>query len=178
MVKTVAAKTLFPHAVHKKTSSNRLKTLSVNVPIAFPHLLPARRHTLGQTLSSSSLLYSMKTLIKLLISVISIMVCSQLLPGVHLQSTWTAVSTAIVISLLNVFLRPLLLFLTLPITILTFGLFLLFINVIIIAVANYLIDGFVITGFWNTIIFSFVYSLIISFMEYIFGLNKKEDKKN
>lgn len=103
----------------------------------------------------------------LLINTISILAVSYMLPGVGVDSVTTALIVAIVMALLNVTLKPVLILVTIPLTIITFGLFLLVINVIVLFAADALIDGFQIAGFWWALLFSFLVSLVNSV---IYGL--------
>lgn len=103
----------------------------------------------------------------LLINTISIFAVSYMLPGVGVDSFVTALIVAVVMALLNVTLKPLLILVTIPLTIITFGLFLLVINVLVLFAADALIDGFQIAGFWWALLFSFLVSLVNSV---IFGL--------
>lgn len=104
----------------------------------------------------------MKFLIHLAVSALSIMAAAWLLPGVHVTGFFTAVIVAIVLGLLNALVRPLLILLTLPVTILTLGLFLLVINVLMIYFASGLVDGFHVDGFFTALFFSVLVSLISS----------------
>jgi putative membrane protein len=81
------------------------------------------------------------------------------LPGVHVDSLKVALFVALVLSFLNVFLKPLLILFTIPLTLVTLGLFLMVINGIIILVADNLIDGFEVSGFFWALVFSFLLSL-------------------
>ena len=99
---------------------------------------------------------------KLFVNGFAVMITAFLLPGVHVENYLSALSVAIVLSLLNTFIKPLLIILTIPVTIMTFGLFLIIINVLIISLADDLIDGFSIDGFWWTVLFSFLLSVINS----------------
>lgn len=90
--------------------------------------------------------------------------------GISVNNFGTAVVVAVVISLFNAFLKPLLIILTLPITVLTLGLFLLVINAIIIYFAGSLIGGFVVSSFWSAFFFSLVYSICMSFLEFVLGI--------
>ncbi|PHQ31178.1 phage holin family protein [Leeuwenhoekiella nanhaiensis] len=113
----------------------------------------------------------MKTLIKLLLTAIAVIVLGYLLPGVSVTSFLTALVVAVVIALLRLIVKPILIILTLPITIITFGLFLLFINAIIILLAGYFVSGFVVDGIWWALIFSLLLSL---FQSVLFALIKEE----
>jgi putative membrane protein len=93
------------------------------------------------------------------------MLSAWLLPGVYVDDYFTAITVAIVLGLLNVFLKPLLVLLTIPITIVTFGLFLLVINALIILMVDDFVGGFTVNGFWWALLFSLVLSFVSSIME-------------
>jgi len=97
---------------------------------------------------------------KLLINTVSIFVVSYVLPGIQVDSFLTALVVAVVLAVLNVTLKPLLILLTIPLTIVTFGLFLLVVNVLVLYAAEALIDGFHIAGFWWALLFSVLVSLL------------------
>ncbi len=115
----------------------------------------------------------MKFLLRLLLSALAVVILSKVLPGVGVDSYLTAIVVAVVLSLLNFLVKPLLVILTLPITIITLGIFLLFINAIIILLADYFIAGFSVSNIWWAILFS----LLLSFMQSILFSLLKEDKK-
>lgn len=100
---------------------------------------------------------------RMLISGIVAFGLSYLLKGVHIADFPTALILAIVLALLNAIVRPLLILLTLPITILTLGLFLLVINAIIIFLATKFVHGFRVDSFGWAVLFSVLLSLITSF---------------
>lgn len=104
----------------------------------------------------------MNYFIKLLISAALVILLSKILPGIAVSNYLTAVLVALVLALLNTFLKPLLILLTLPVTVLSLGLFLFAINAIIVLLASKLIDGFSVSGFWNALLFSLVFSLFQS----------------
>jgi len=110
---------------------------------------------------------NMPFLPKLLITSVAIMLAGYLLPGIHVNTFWTALLVALVLSFLNLFLKPLMVLLTIPFTILTFGLFLLVINALIIMIAGAWVKGFVVDGFWWALIFSILLSVISSILEKI-----------
>jgi putative membrane protein len=91
--------------------------------------------------------------------------------GIHIDKFTTALILALVLAVLNAFLKPLLIILTLPITILTFGLFLFVINAGIIMLASKFVDGFKVDGFWWALLFSLLLSTLTSL------LYKKEGEK-
>jgi len=110
---------------------------------------------------------------KIFANSLAVIVTAYVLPGVEIKDFITAVIVAIVLSLLNFVLKPILIIITIPVTILTFGLFLLAINAIIIILASDLVDGFYVASFWWAFIFSLILSLINSIFE---KLNKDSDK--
>jgi putative membrane protein len=89
---------------------------------------------------------------------------SYLLEGIKFDSFWTAIVVAIVLAVLNAIIKPILIFLTLPITLLTFGLFLFVINALIILLAERLVRGFTVDGFWWALLFSLLLSLLSSLL--------------
>lgn len=109
--------------------------------------------------------------ITLLVNALSIFFAAYVLPGVSVDAPLTALIVAAVLSLLNVTLKPLLIILTLPLTLFTFGLFLLVINAIVIFIAADWIDGFAVDGFWWAVFFSFLISVINSIL---FGLGERK----
>jgi putative membrane protein len=102
----------------------------------------------------------MKLIIRLLISTLAILIAANIIPGVQVVNTTTAIILAIVLGLLNTFLRPVLQILALPITILTLGLFYFVINVFIIFFAEYLVQGFSVDGFIPALLFGLVVSVV------------------
>jgi len=114
----------------------------------------------------------MKTLIRILLSALAVVLLAKLLPGVEVESYLSAVVVAAVIALLRLIVKPILVILTLPITIITLGLFLLVINALIIMMADYFIPGFAVSSIWWAILFS----LLLSILESIFH-SVLEDKK-
>ena len=103
--------------------------------------------------------------IHMLILSLAVYFTAWLLPGVSITSYPSAILVAIVLGLLDAFLKPILVFLSFPITIVTFGLFLLVINAIIILIASYLIGSFKVESFWWALLFSIVVSLVSGIME-------------
>ncbi len=103
-------------------------------------------------------------LIRLLVTALAALLTAYLLPGVKLQDFTTALLLAIVLGLLNLIVKPILVILTLPVTVVTLGLFLLVINALIVLWASSLVKGFKVDNFWWALLFSVVLSLISSFM--------------
>jgi putative membrane protein len=106
----------------------------------------------------------MNIILRIIISAVVAFALSYILSGVHIQSFVTALILAIVLGLLNIFVKPLLIILTLPITIFTFGLFLFVINALIILLAAKFVNGFRVDGFWWALLFSLLLSILTSFL--------------
>ncbi len=104
----------------------------------------------------------MNILLRLLLSGVAVMLTAYLLPGVHVQDYWAALLVAVLISFSNVILKPILVILTIPITIITLGLFLLAINAAIVLLVDYFVDGFSVDGFWWALAFSLILSVFNS----------------
>ena len=115
----------------------------------------------------------MNFLSKLLLSAISVIIASYLLPGVKVESFGSALIVAAFLAILNVTLKPILIVLTIPITFITFGLFLLVINALMILLADQVIPGFRVEGFWWALGFSLILSILTSLFDDLFGKNKK-----
>jgi putative membrane protein len=107
-------------------------------------------------------------IVKILLTGVAAMLAAYLLPGVHVAGLISALVFALVLSLLNAIVRPLLVLLTIPVTILTLGLFLLVINAVIILLAGYLVPGFDVDGFLWALIFSLVLSLFTAILDAVF----------
>lgn len=99
-------------------------------------------------------------LLRLIINTFAIIITSFLLPGVHLSDFFSAILVAVVLGFLNIFLKPILVILTIPVTLFTFGLFLLVINAAIILLAGNLVPGFLVDGFWWALGFSVVLTIV------------------
>jgi putative membrane protein len=97
----------------------------------------------------------------------SILIASYLIPGVKVAGVWSALILALVLGLLNILIKPLLVLLTLPINILTLGLFTLVINALIIMLASSIVKGFTVGGFINALLFSIVLTIIQALFEMI-----------
>lgn len=106
----------------------------------------------------------MKFILRLLLSALAVVLLANILPGVHVATYGIAILVALVISLLNMLVKPLLVILTLPVTILTLGLFLLVINALIILLASSLVSGFNVDGFWWALLFSLLLSVLQSIL--------------
>jgi putative membrane protein len=115
----------------------------------------------------------MKTVGKIFASALAVILSAYILPGVHVDGFITAIIVAVVLSLVNFFVKPLLIIITIPVTILTLGLFLLAINAFMILMVDSFIDGFAVDGFW----WALLYSLVLSIISSIFGINDKKETR-
>ncbi|MEH3085657.1 MAG: phage holin family protein [Xylophilus ampelinus] len=102
----------------------------------------------------------MKLLLKWLLSAVALLFVTYLYPGVELRGFASALGAALVIGLLNLVVRPVLVLLTLPVTILTLGLFLFVINALTFWFASELLGGFTVAGFGAALVGSLLYSLL------------------
>lgn len=101
----------------------------------------------------------MRLLIRILITALLVTAISYLMKGVQVDQFTTALKVAIVLGLLNFFVKPILVLLTLPITIVTLGLFLLVINALMILACSHFVTGFEVTSIWTALFFSIILSL-------------------
>ena len=104
-------------------------------------------------------------MIRFLLSGVAVLLTAYLLPGVDVTHYGYALLVAAVLSLANVIVRPILILFTIPITVLTLGLFLLVINALIILLVDYITPGFNVDGFWWALAFSLILSLFNSIFD-------------
>lgn len=102
----------------------------------------------------------MNFLFNWLISALMVIVAAYILPGVHVESFLTALVVALVLGVLNMLIKPLIILLTLPITLVTFGLFLVVINALLLLLTDAIVPGFTIDGFWWAVLYSLLVSLM------------------
>lgn len=102
----------------------------------------------------------MGILLNWLASTLVIIIASYILPGVQVATFWTALLVAFVLGVFNIFLKPILILLTLPITIITLGLFTIVINAILVLLVSLLVPGFTVESFWSALLFSIVVAII------------------
>ncbi len=107
----------------------------------------------------------MRFIVKYLLTALAVYATADLLSGIHVQSFWTAIVVALVLGLINMTVKPLMIVLTIPFTIISLGLFLLVINALMIMLAGWLIDGFTVDGFWWALVFSIIQTIIASILE-------------
>ncbi len=106
---------------------------------------------------------------KTVATAVAILAAAYILKGIHVNGTATALLVALVLGLLNSFVKPVLILLTIPITLLTLGLFLLVINILIVKFAASLVTGFTVDGWVSALLFSLVVSFFTSIIEAILG---------
>ena len=106
----------------------------------------------------------MNTLLRLIIVSVVAFALSYILSGVAIDSFWTAILLALTLAALNALVKPILILLTLPITLLTFGLFLFIINALIILLADKILDGFQVRNFWWALLFGLLLSVVTSIL--------------
>lgn len=109
----------------------------------------------------------MKYLINWLAMTLAVFISAQLLPGVSVDSFFVAFVTALVLGIINLFLKPILLILTLPINIFTLGIFTLVINAFLVILTSKIVGGFNVDGFWWALLFSLVMSIVHSALHQI-----------
>ncbi|MEN1784820.1 MAG: phage holin family protein [Bacteroidota bacterium] len=114
----------------------------------------------------------MYMIIRLLVTALVVLVWAELLPGIAVDGYVSALWVAVALGLLNLLVKPILIILTLPITIVTLGLFLLIINAVIIFLADYFVPGFSVNGIGWAILFSLLLSLTQALL-----LKKQKTKK-
>ncbi|MDP4600584.1 MAG: phage holin family protein [Polaribacter sp.] len=106
----------------------------------------------------------MNTLLKILLTALAVFFLAAVLPGVAVENYISAITVALVIGLLNIFVRPIIVLLTLPATIFSLGLFLIVINAGIILLADKFVDGFMVAGFFDAVVFSVLLSIVRSLL--------------
>ena len=109
----------------------------------------------------------MRLILVWLINAAAIFLLPYILAAVHIKDLGTAMLVALVIGLLNTFIRPVLFVLTLPVNVLTLGLFTLVLNGLMFWVTSRLVDNFTITGFWWAVLAAVIYSVISSFISLV-----------
>ena len=114
------------------------------------------------------MIYYMNTIISLVISSVAVILTAYLLPGVTVSGFLPALLVAIVLGFLNAFVKPILVLLTLPINIITIGLFTFVINALIILLVSQIVPGFRVDGFWWALLFSVILSVVNGLMFAIF----------
>jgi len=99
-------------------------------------------------------------LLRFIVTSVAILAVAKLLPGIEVHSLFALIMTVVILGILNVFLRPIMIFITLPFTVVTLGLFLFIINGIILYLVSLLIDGFEISSLFVAIIASILITIV------------------
>ena len=99
-------------------------------------------------------------ILKVLVTAVAAYLAAWILPGVEITDVTTAVIVALVLALLNTFVKPLLIILTIPVTIITLGLFLLVINILIVKLTDSLVGGFTVDNWLSALLFSLIVSIV------------------
>lgn len=103
-------------------------------------------------------------LLKMILTTLAILLVTNVYSGIQVDSVTTAVIAAVVLALINTIVRPVIVLLTLPISMLTLGLFLLVINAAMLYLAAWLVNGFDVGGYWDALIASFVISVVVALL--------------
>jgi len=106
----------------------------------------------------------MRFLVNWFVYTLAIGIAAYILPGVRLDGIWAALLTAIILGFVNGFLRPVLFIFTLPLTILTLGLFTFVLNALMVLLAASIVPGFHVMGFWWAVLFSLILSVVLFFL--------------
>lgn len=118
----------------------------------------------------------MNFLLRIIITAVVAFALSSVLPGIHIDTFWSAIVLSLVLAVLNILLKPILIILTLPITIVTLGFFLFVINAVIVLLASDFVHGFVVDSFWWALLFSLLLSLLTSLL-YKKDRNKEDSSR-
>ena len=114
----------------------------------------------------------MTLLLVWILNAVALLVVAYILPGIVVASFWSAMWAALVLGLINILVKPLFVLLTLPITIVTVGLFLFVINALMFWLAGSILKGFQVKGFWWAVLGALLYSLISGFLTNLLNKNQ------
>src|SRR3989338_5945696 len=106
----------------------------------------------------------MEILMRALVNGLAVWITSYVLPGVNVDGFLTAIIVAVILGIVNAVLKPLLILLTIPITVLSLGLFIFVINALLILLVAKIVPGFTVESFWWALGFSLVLSIVNSFL--------------
>jgi len=104
-------------------------------------------------------------LINWLVSALLVLAVAYVLPGISVESFWVALVVALVLGLINAIIKPLAVFLTLPIYVLTLGLFTFVIDALLVMLAGYVVPGFEVSSFWWALLFALILSIVNSLVK-------------
>jgi putative membrane protein len=115
----------------------------------------------------------MKFFFKVIISAFAVFISAHFLGGVTVEPFTTAIVVAFVLAILNILLKPVLIVLTIPVTLMSLGLFLLVINAFMVLIAAELVKGFEVAGFWWALLFSIILTLVNWLLEMPIGSGRR-----
>jgi putative membrane protein len=107
--------------------------------------------------------------LRILITILGLLVASALVPGVTISGSWNFIFAAVLLGVVNAFIRPIALLLTLPLTVLTLGLFLFVINAAMFGLVAGMLDGFYVSGFWAALFGALVVSITSTVASWYIG---------
>ena len=113
--------------------------------------------------------------LRTLITILGLLLASAIIPGVVIDGTWSVILAAILLGLVNGFVRPVAFLLTLPITVLTLGLFLFVLNAAMFGLVAAMLDNFIVSGFWSAIFGSIVVSITSAVASWYIGPDGRID---
>ncbi len=113
--------------------------------------------------------------LRTLITILGLLLASAIIPGVAIEGTGSVILAAILLGLVNGFVRPIAFLLTLPITILTLGLFLFVLNAAMFGLVAAMLDNFIVAGFWSAIFGSLVVSITSTIASWYIGPDGRID---
>lgn len=119
----------------------------------------------------------MNFFINIIVTAVAVLIASNLLPGVRVDAFTTSLLVALVLAFMNAIVKPILTILTIPITLLSMGLFLIVINGLIIILTDKLVDGFEVRNFWWALLFSFILSITTGILNMIIGNNDRSRER-
>jgi putative membrane protein len=119
----------------------------------------------------------MNFFINIIVTAVAVLIASNLLPGVKVDTFTTSLLVALVLAFMNAIVKPILTILTIPITLMSLGLFLIVINGLIIILTDKLVDGFEVRGFWWALLFSFILSITTGILSMIIGNNDRDRER-
>jgi putative membrane protein len=111
----------------------------------------------------------MELLLVWILNAVALLIVAYILPGITVASFGSALIAALVLGLLNTLVKPVLILLTLPITVVTLGLFLLVLNALVFWLAGSILKGFQVNGFWWALLGAFVYSIVSGLLSRLLG---------
>lgn len=113
--------------------------------------------------------------LRTLITMLGLFLASSLVPGVSIAGAWTFIFAAVLLGLVNAIVRPVAFLLTLPITVLTLGLFLLVLNAAMFGLVAAMLDDFVVTGFWSALFGAIIVSITSTIASWYIGPDGRID---